>query len=168
MPSVLGCYGNVITNVCKCVLDENGKVPRPCCPKTWTQSGEDGRERCYKYFDSPKTWAQAEGYCQWEGGHLASISCEKTSHFLQTLTRGNSHDFPLSWVGGHNAVQSCLWSWSDGQFFNFENFYDPKCKERENSCLRINYKYQLKWSSGNCNETLPFVCVKDTECESHC
>ncbi|XP_055012156.1 ladderlectin [Boleophthalmus pectinirostris] len=139
--------------------EEEHLEKKPDCPEHWSQFDD----HCYIYIDSPKTWAEAEMYCQFEEGHLASVHCSKTKHFLQVLTKGNTHQFPESWVGGTNAVTACLWMWTDGSQFDFEDWSSEECKLREHSCLKINYGYQMHWGSADCNDTLPFVCAKKTE-----
>lgn len=133
----------------------------PYCDLGWEHFGSHGHAMCYKFINSKKTWVEAESYCQFEGGNLASIHCPETSHFFQTLTRGNSHNFPLTWVGGHNAVQGCFWMWSNGQKFDYDDWNKVDSKNREHSCLSINEGFKLRWSAGCCNQTLPFICEKE-------
>ncbi|KAK7909495.1 hypothetical protein WMY93_014179 [Mugilogobius chulae] len=132
---------------------------KSACPERWTQF----QDNCYIFINSPKTWVHAESYCQFEEGHLASVQCPKTNHFLQVLTKGKTHQFPESWVGGTNTVESCFWMWSDGSLFEFEDWYSDECKNRDRSCLKINHGYQLHWSSSRCSDALPFVCSKPIE-----
>lgn len=141
-----------------------GEEPVDCnedsdCPDSWTRYGE----HCYIFIDSPKSWAEAESYCQFEEGNLASIHSYKENHFLQTLTRGDTHDFPHTWVGGTNAVDTFFWMWSDGSRFVYENWFDDDEEEREDSCLKINSGYQYEWASSSCKDELPFVCSKEME-----
>ncbi|XP_030287765.1 galactose-specific lectin nattectin [Sparus aurata] len=142
-----------------------GVIPVSCdmeyhCPYDWSHFGK----RCYYFVDSPKTWVEAESYCLFEGANLASIHSEEECHFIQSLTKAHSHDFPLTWLGGHNAVHSCFWMWNDGTKFDFDNWHkkmnmDDEMEKTE-CCLKINYGYNLKWHYASCNETLPFVCSK--------
>lgn len=131
---------------------------KPQCPWGWMKFGEHGHEYCYTFVDAPKTWVAAERYCQFEKGHLASIHSPETHRFLQTLSRGFTHEFPPAWIGGTNAVKACFWMWTDGYFFKYEEFYMKENMDREDSCLSMNYKF--KWSAKCCNETLPFICAK--------
>lgn len=152
------------------MCDENGKIEKPCCPPHWTRFSEHGHDMCYMFINSNKTWVEAESYCRFEHGRLASIHCQETNHFLQVLTRGETYEFPETWVGGTNAVQTCFWMWSDGSDFAFEDWSHEDSKNRNDSCLSINHgcaPNQYKWSSSSCNRTLPFVCAKPLECESH-
>lgn len=131
---------------------------KPPCPWDWMKFGDHGHEYCYIYIDTPCTWVDAERYCQFEGGHLASIHCPEAHRFLQTLTRAHSYKFPPTWIGATNAVKPCFWFWMNGYIFDYEEFYMEENMFRPDSCLSINYKF--KWRAMGCNETLPFICAK--------
>ncbi|CAL1591071.1 unnamed protein product [Knipowitschia caucasica] len=126
------------------------------CHEGWTPF----YDHCYIFIDSPKCWVKAELYCQYMDANLASITCSQTNHFLQGLSKADTHDFPETWVGANNAVQACSWFWSDGSKFDYEDWYSDMYKTREDSCLKINYGYQNKWGAAGCNDTLPFICSK--------
>uniref|UniRef100_A0A3Q2QNS3 Ladderlectin-like n=1 Tax=Fundulus heteroclitus TaxID=8078 RepID=A0A3Q2QNS3_FUNHE len=127
------------------------------CPHGWSSFGY----RCFLFIDTPKTWPGAEFYCQFEGANLASVHSYEENHFIQTLTRGDTHSFPETWIGGTSAIHPDLWMWSDGSRFQYENWYDGDHHEKDGCCLKTNYYYTLKWSAAPCNHTLPFVCSKD-------
>ncbi|KAI3376662.1 hypothetical protein L3Q82_016481, partial [Scortum barcoo] len=73
------------------------------CPKGWSCFGK----QCLIFINSPKSWPKAGGYCLFEGANLASIHSYTENHFIQDLTGGNTHDFPETWISGHNAI--CVW-----------------------------------------------------------
>ncbi|XP_076019414.1 uncharacterized protein LOC143010762 isoform X2 [Genypterus blacodes] len=127
------------------------------CPIGWTRWGT----RCFVFIDDGKTWVEAEMYCQFEGGNLASIHGEDENHFIKALTRGETYDFPVAWVGGHDGVQNNFWMWSDGSKFNYENSGQEtnRINDRAEHCLRINTGYDLRWQCASCSETYPFVCA---------
>ncbi|CAJ1048268.1 ladderlectin-like isoform X5 [Xyrichtys novacula] len=126
------------------------------CPYDWSQYGS----RCFIFIDTPKSWIEAESYCLFEGGNLASIHSDDENHFIQGLTRGYTHEFPEAWIGGQDAIQSCFWMWNDGTRFDYGMWYSDYDVERTEHCLEINHGYMLKWNYAACNETRPFVCVK--------
>ncbi|XP_044040266.1 ladderlectin-like isoform X5 [Siniperca chuatsi] len=126
------------------------------CPHGWSRFGK----RCFIFIDSPKTWAEAENYCLFEGANLASIHSDEENHFIQDLTRGDSHDFPETWIGGYDAIHDSFWMWSDGSKFNYENWYKEYEMEKTEDCLEMNHGFELKWNSDSCNETHPSVCAK--------
>ncbi|XP_049423663.1 galactose-specific lectin nattectin-like [Epinephelus fuscoguttatus] len=138
-----------------------GAVPVNCdrefyCPYGWSRFGK----QCFVFIDSPKTWAEAEGYCLFEGANLASVHSYEESHFIQALTRGDGHDFPLTWIGGHDAVHLSFWMWSDGTKFRYEYWHRDYSVERAERCLKMNYGFDRKWYYGSCDDFLPFVCAK--------
>lgn len=62
-------------------------------PKLWSC----GDEQC------PRGSFQV--FCRFDGANLASIHSEEENHFITALTRGDTHDFPQSWLGGFDAIQ---------------------------------------------------------------
>ncbi|XP_040887714.1 ladderlectin [Toxotes jaculatrix] len=138
-----------------------GSVPVDCnkanyCPYGWSHYGK----RCFIFINAPKTWTEAEIYCQFDGANLASVHSYEENHFVMSLTRGNTYDFPEAWIGGSDVIHPGFWMWSDGSKFDYENWYDEHHDEEEGSCLKMNYEYDLKWFHSPCNESYPFVCAK--------
>ncbi|XP_054876256.1 ladderlectin-like [Poeciliopsis prolifica] len=127
------------------------------CPYGWTRFGR----RCFLFIDTPKTWPEAEFYCQFEEANLASVHSYEENRFIQTFTRGDTHSFPETWIGGTDAIHLDFWMWSDGSKFDYENWYNDDHNETEERCLKMNYHYTLKWSAAPCDHYLPFVCSKD-------
>ncbi|XP_041821689.1 galactose-specific lectin nattectin-like [Chelmon rostratus] len=119
-----------------------GTVPVRCdgdfyCPYGWSRFGK----RCFIFINSPRSWVEAEAYCLFEGANLASIHSYEESHFIQSLTRGYTYDFPEAWIGGHDAVHLGFWMWSDGSKFNFDNWYKEYEMARSKHCLKTNYGF---------------------------
>ncbi|CAK6974717.1 ladderlectin-like [Scomber scombrus] len=164
------CSGS--TGYCWCVDDINGveiqhtrtppgTAPPDCyrdfrCPYSWSRFGK----QCFIFIDSPKTWVEAESYCLFEGANLASVHSYEEDHFIQDLTRGYSHDFPETWIGGFDAIHPCFWMWSDGSKFYYQNWNTDYDVERMEHCLKMNCGYDRSWNYASCNDTLPFVCSK--------
>ncbi|XP_042257905.1 ladderlectin-like [Thunnus maccoyii] len=126
------------------------------CPYGWSRFGK----RCFTFINSPKTWVEAESYCLFERANLASIHSYEENHFIQALTRGDTFDFPETWIGGFDAIQHSVWMWSDGSKFYYNNWYTDYNVERMEKCLMMNYGYEHNWNYASCNESLPFVCAK--------
>ncbi|KAK2863375.1 hypothetical protein Q5P01_002908 [Channa striata] len=78
-------------------------------------------ERCYSFINTPKKWLEAEIYCQFDGANLASVHSEEENRFIISLTRGDTHDFPQTWLGGFDVIHPGYWIWSDGTTFNYKN-----------------------------------------------
>ncbi|XP_018535865.1 ladderlectin-like [Lates calcarifer] len=126
------------------------------CPSGWTHFGK----RCFMFVDTPKMWTAAEVYCQFEGANLASIHSYEENHFVMSLTRGDTHTFPPAWIGGFDVIRPGFWMWSDGSKFYYDYWCDDHHTERNESCLKMNYGYDMKWAPNACNESHPFVCAK--------
>uniref|UniRef100_A0A3Q1I481 C-type lectin domain-containing protein n=1 Tax=Anabas testudineus TaxID=64144 RepID=A0A3Q1I481_ANATE len=117
------------------------------CPDGWSSYGG----KCFIFIDTPKKWTEAEVYCRFDGANLASIHSEEENHFITSLTRGESHNFPQTWLGGFDAIHPGYWMWSDGSEFNYKNWCDnnqdddehenhhKQDKSKNKNCLRMNY-----------------------------
>ncbi|XP_034470938.1 galactose-specific lectin nattectin-like [Hippoglossus hippoglossus] len=127
------------------------------CPSGWSNYAE----RCFSFIDSPKMWAEAEIYCQFDGANLASIHSYEENRFVMSLTRGDTHDFPETWIGGVAPVLPGHWLWTDGSKFNYENWFNHHDINNPNeTCLKMNYGYDFKWFTNSCSASYPFVCSK--------
>ncbi|XP_068569870.1 ladderlectin, partial [Cebidichthys violaceus] len=80
------------------------------CPYGWSRY----EQQCFMFINSMKTWIEAENFCLFVGGNLASVHSYEENHFLQSLTEAGTFEFPLTWIGGNNAVNLAVWTWSDG------------------------------------------------------
>ncbi|XP_041840567.1 galactose-specific lectin nattectin [Melanotaenia boesemani] len=140
-----------------------GVMPVNCemhehCPYGWSRF----EERCFIFVDNPKSWLEAEVFCQFDEANLASIHSDEENHFVQSLIRENTNNFPETWIGGNDGMHPGFWMWSDGSKFHYDNWYSDDNDEETERCLRMNYQYGLKWSATHCDDALPFVCSKST------
>uniref|UniRef100_A0A3Q3GHI0 C-type lectin domain-containing protein n=1 Tax=Labrus bergylta TaxID=56723 RepID=A0A3Q3GHI0_9LABR len=104
------------------------------CPLGWSMYGE----KCIMVINHEKTWLKLS-YCLFEGGNLASVHSDLENHFIEALTKDKNYDFPETWLGGYDAIQTCMWFWSDGTKFNYENWFMDYYMERKEHCLKMNY-----------------------------
>ncbi|KAM6894704.1 ladderlectin-like [Lycodopsis pacificus] len=127
------------------------------CPYGWTHY----EHKCFIFINSFKTWIEAEYYCVFVGGNLASIHSYEQNHFLRSLTEDGTNSFPLTWIGANDAVHQTAWLWSDGSKCDYENWtrYE-QLNELDRRCLQMNYGLDKKWTNGVCNNPLPFICGK--------
>ncbi|XP_032364404.1 galactose-specific lectin nattectin isoform X1 [Etheostoma spectabile] len=130
----------------------------PPCPPDWTQFGS----RCFSYNIQPKTWIDAETFCQTAGGNLASIHSAEEHKFIRDYINQVSITNSHSWIGGFDAVREGTWLWSDGSKFDFTYFNagDPNGGAWEN-CLLIYYGVS-GWYDGACGASVSFMCSKDS------
>ncbi|KAK9525113.1 hypothetical protein VZT92_017447 [Zoarces viviparus] len=132
---------------------------KPYCPYGWTLYEHE----CFIFINSYKTWIEAEYYCMFVGGNLASVHSYEQNHFLQSLTEDGTNSFPLTWIGANDAVYMTAWLWSDGSKCDYQNWsrsYQMSQKNETERCLQTNYGLLKKWINAPCNKSLPFICGK--------
>uniref|UniRef100_H2LBG8 C-type lectin domain-containing protein n=1 Tax=Oryzias latipes TaxID=8090 RepID=H2LBG8_ORYLA len=79
------------------------------------------RGRRFSYFSSPKTWAQAEKFCQSIGANLASVRNRFENRKLLRLIKKKQGRFTPTWIGGSDAQTNGIWFWSDGSNYQYTN-----------------------------------------------
>ncbi|XP_035859894.1 galactose-specific lectin nattectin-like isoform X1 [Sander lucioperca] len=134
----------------------------PSCPTGWTQFGS----RCFSFNIGPKSWPDAETFCQTAGGHLASIHSNEEHIFIRNYIKGVSGSYRHSWIGGTDAVQEGTWLWSDGSKMTYKswNAGEPNNAGGAENCLEMNWGGE-NWNDGACTNQLPFVCSKNLKLE---
>ncbi|XP_026137207.1 galactose-specific lectin nattectin-like [Carassius auratus] len=122
------------------------------CETGWSRHGN----RCFKAFNGPKSWKDAEVRCLNSGGNLASVHSFKEQAFLKLLVSSSK----AFWIGGYDAVSEGTWFWSDGSKMNFHawNSGEPNNKYDEH-CMETNYGAEGNWNDRKCTVELPFVCA---------
>ncbi|XP_018918688.1 galactose-specific lectin nattectin-like isoform X1 [Cyprinus carpio] len=128
------------------------------CETGWSRHGK----RCFKVFNDPKSWKDAEVTCLNHGGNLASVHNNKEHAFIKLLV-SSSKSF---WIGGYDAVSEGTWFWSDGSKMNFRlwNAGEPNNKFDED-CIETNFGGEGNWNDKPCIYQLPFVCaIADPSC----
>uniref|UniRef100_T1E3D6 C-type lectin 7 n=1 Tax=Crotalus horridus TaxID=35024 RepID=T1E3D6_CROHD len=118
------------------------------CPSGW--SSYEGH--CYKPFNEPKTWDDAENFCtqQHTGGHLVSFHSTEEADFVSKLafqTFGQS----IFWIGLSNVWNKCSWQWSNGAMLKYEDWAE------ESYCVYFK-STNNKWRSRACRMLAHFVC----------
>ncbi|XP_016429023.1 galactose-specific lectin nattectin-like isoform X1 [Sinocyclocheilus rhinocerous] len=118
--------------------------------------------RCFKFFNNPQIWINAEKICLHLDGNIASVHNHEEYAFMQNLIRYVTQGATRTWIGGHDAVHEGVWLWSDGSKFNFQIWSpgEPNNKNNED-CLEMNFK-NGNWNDTPCSERRPFVCVKSS------
>ncbi|CDQ71811.1 unnamed protein product [Oncorhynchus mykiss] len=140
------------------------------CPTDWFQFNS----RCFMFVQTARTWPEAERHCMFLGANLASVHSSEESQFLQALVLIKTGDFPLTWIGGYDAVQANvekdrLWFWSDGSKFDHQNW----AKDEPNNyygarepCVQMNFGGKDAWNDELCGRRYPSVCSIRT-CSIH-
>ncbi|XP_070785910.1 type-2 ice-structuring protein-like [Enoplosus armatus] len=133
------------------------KSARTSCPTGWT--GYNGR--CFHYVPTARTWADAEINCQFYGGNLASVHSLDEHHEIQNMILKTTETYPLTWIGGSDAVQQNTWLWSDGTPFKFNYWAPGQPDHRESAhCVLMNFGDEKKFDDQPCSYTKPYVCAK--------
>ncbi|XP_054843812.1 C-type lectin lectoxin-Phi1-like [Eublepharis macularius] len=128
------------------------------CNENWKSHGF----YCYRYFDTPRTFSEAEAECQGYGqhGHLASIVSPADSVFLADLAENANYDI---WIGLRNTEGCNSWAWTDATPFN--PAYTPWAEWQPNSCNSEQVCVQLihaskysKWNDVGCHSRSGYIC----------
>nr|CDJ95186.1 C-type lectin and Low density lipoprotein-receptor and CUB and Sushi SCR CCP and EGF calcium-binding and Coagulation factor 5 8 type and Hyalin and GCC2 GCC3 and EGF domain containing protein [Haemonchus contortus] len=132
----------------------------PSCPEGWSRLGQ----KCFKAYNTEKSWSQALLMCSRYGAHLARIETPRENKFIASMLsrpgRSTQHE---AWIGLASQQQSddVAFIWSDGvpasRYVGFWKESQPNHKA--GSCaMGTLSKSDLEWSLERCNILRPFVC----------
>uniref|UniRef100_A0A3Q3MBQ8 C-type lectin domain-containing protein n=1 Tax=Mastacembelus armatus TaxID=205130 RepID=A0A3Q3MBQ8_9TELE len=126
---------------------------RPC-PAGWSKTGP----RCFRFFNTPDTWSNAESACIALNANLASVRSKNEQSLIKSIVQSVSGDVQTAWIGGNDAVKEGVWRWSDGS--RFVNIAwatgEPNNLETEN-CMEIYIKVD-GYNDLACESKRPYVC----------
>ena len=86
----------------------------PKCPDGWQKFNQN----CYRLFDNPANFAEAEDVCKQNHGHLVSIHSEEENSFAASFSSGGRF-----WIGGADNGPVDVYSWSDGTPWDFSSWW---------------------------------------------
>ena len=132
------------------------------------------KNKCYKVIDEPKTFSQAQTFCQNNAsGHLAEIKNQLENNFLsdfivKTYPYYQGESF---WTGGVSStiagLQLNIWHASKDPI-KFENFYNKNPHFQPSSGIAIYFHDDYYfWKYQDLYMALPFICqapLKDIGC----
>ncbi|XP_051555079.1 ladderlectin-like [Myxocyprinus asiaticus] len=126
------------------------------CPAEWSEY----KCRCFKFFNTPVTWIEAEKTCLSSGSNLASVTDHEEYIFIQSLIRRLTHNSPRTWLGGNDGVSENSWLWSNGKQMTFKLWApgEPSNSRGHEHCLEMNFGETKNWNDLNCSNKRPFVC----------
>ena len=75
------------------------------CKPYWTEIDS----HCYLWSKIQLSWAEAEGACRKEGGHLASIASKATNDKISNETKTNHRGHTSMWIGGTDTEEEGVW-----------------------------------------------------------
>uniref|UniRef100_UPI0037E74178 snaclec purpureotin subunit beta-like n=1 Tax=Semicossyphus pulcher TaxID=241346 RepID=UPI0037E74178 len=122
------------------------------CPYDWQTTGQ----RCFKVFNQPMAWVDAEKHCWSYGTNLASIHNREEQYFIAMMIRNGR-----AWIGGSDAVRANEWLWSDGSAYDggsWESWSRQMPWEKPKRCQSISQREPQFLTEWYCEENLPFVC----------
>nr|AAP41218.2 echicetin A-chain [Echis carinatus]1OZ7_A Chain A, echicetin A-chain [Echis carinatus] len=124
------------------------------CPPGWSSNGV----YCYMLFKEPKTWDEAEKFCNKQGkdGHLLSIESKKEEILVDIVVSENIGKMYKIWTGlsERSKEQHCSSRWSDGSFFRS---YEIAIRYSECFVLEKQSVFRT-WVATPCENTFPFMC----------
>uniref|UniRef100_A0AC34FEH8 C-type lectin domain-containing protein n=1 Tax=Panagrolaimus sp. ES5 TaxID=591445 RepID=A0AC34FEH8_9BILA len=116
------------------------------------------QSQCFTFFNTSKTFSDAETTCIQNGGHLVSIHDGFTNAFIAQEAPKyikNETDF---WIGA-TKNNGTNWSWTDGSTLDFIDWKkgEPN-NSSKNSCATFSISNGY-WSSQKCADKKAFVCA---------
>ncbi|XP_037540367.1 galactose-specific lectin nattectin-like [Nematolebias whitei] len=108
------------------------------------------------------TWGDAEQYCINYDGHLASFHNQRQYDSIRRFIVSATGTNTKSWVGGTDAGQEGVWTWSDGSRFSFVPWGsgEPNNLGGNENCMDINLNGQDYVNDEACSQKNAFVCAK--------
>ncbi|KAK3524136.1 hypothetical protein QTP70_018029, partial [Hemibagrus guttatus] len=116
--------------------------------------------RVYYFVNENKTWTEAQRYCRENYTDLATI--DNMEEMKKLLNAANTSYSGLAWIGLYDDPDSWRWSLDDDSLYNvgektFTGWYhEPDNYDGKELCVFI--RSDGKWSDGNCNSYMNFVC----------
>lgn len=109
---------------------------------------------CYSFYDSARTWADAESVCTTAepGHHLVWIESEPERVFVAQLANGEI------WLGASDLQTEGVFKWTSGAPFSFSLFAggEPNNLGGSENCLQTYIGNE--WNDTNCEEQFRFIC----------
>uniref|UniRef100_T1E7H7 Lectin_alpha-CohCI-4 n=1 Tax=Crotalus helleri TaxID=8741 RepID=T1E7H7_CROHE len=131
------------------------------CPSGWSAYDQ----YCYKSFNEPQNWDDAERFCseQAKGGHLVSVESDGEADFVAQLAQKIDKPDIYIWIGlrVQGKEQQCSTKWSDGSSVIYVNWNKGESQMCQGLTRWTNF---LKWDYTDCQAKKPFVCKFPPEC----
>ncbi|KAJ9593151.1 hypothetical protein L9F63_027607 [Diploptera punctata] len=112
-------------------------------------------------FEFKKTWVDALGYCQSQGGHLATVNSPEEAEAIKKLMNENNIPY-YAFIGFSDIVTIGDYITVEGQDIDHSGY------TRWEGGLHSNVAWKCgaftpagELANRDCNEELPFICEKD-------
>ncbi|XP_063953416.1 macrophage mannose receptor 1-like isoform X1 [Lytechinus pictus] len=117
-------------------------------------------DRCYKFYDTPSTWQDAQNYCQDIDGHLISVNSEAEQAVVSTQANFGGSTL---WIG--LRMDSGTYGWSSGETLGYTNWAPNQPDSRYGSsggnCVEVlDTSNNGEWSTMTCTATQSFMCER--------
>ncbi|XP_046549998.1 C-type lectin lectoxin-Phi1-like [Haliotis rubra] len=126
------------------------------CASTPGYTWDVGTDMCYRIVTNvPKNWADAEGSCSINQGHLIKLDTASKNDKLRALL--NDKSLNAFWIGARVMPDAETWRWHDNtaimpmQWGTGEPSGDGKCMD-----LLRNQAY--KWNDEDCRRKQNYIC----------
>ncbi|XP_040909696.1 C-type mannose receptor 2-like [Toxotes jaculatrix] len=141
---------------------QNTNLYRGNCPVSWVSFNN----RCYKYFNTRMTWADAEHHCVTQKANLVSVHSLDEQIFIKFLVMNFESAGTNIWLGLSDIHKEGRWMWSDGSAVNFVFWStgEPNDAGGDEDCVHHIVGTDLKWNDITCSQTLSFVCTSRPVC----
>ncbi|CAD5221161.1 unnamed protein product [Bursaphelenchus okinawaensis] len=135
------------------------------CPAGWDLVGD----KCFRVFNSEKSWPQALLFCERYGALLAKIESAAENDFLSRIiarpTKSLAQSSAKHWIGlitERSSNDDGSFVWSDGVVVSrFAGFWSKKQPDfGRGNCVQagVNAEKSVEWQMEMCNLMSPFVC----------
>ncbi|XP_056299422.1 C-type isolectin Sp-CL4-like [Pseudoliparis swirei] len=130
---------------------------RVSCGDGWTHIDAT---RCVKYFQTPKSFDDAEEYCNTTGGAIVTFHSPTQMMRATCVTLHDNPEPELFWIGVIRSGEG--FTYTDGSEFKNSNWYpgQPDNAGGQENCVEMNYKDWGLWNDANCAEKNNFMCIK--------
>lgn len=115
----------------------------------------------YSYVNVPKTWAEAEEFCEFYGGHLITIATADENKFAADILRRDAGAIDC-WLGGQFADGA--WKWVTEEEFSYENWAEGEPSGNGNEPYISFYSGypDFTWNDWGGNNKASFFCEWDS------
>ena len=140
----------------------------------WEAGWKGFRNSCYyipkNANQNIKTWAEAQGICEKQGGWLATVNDEAEAQYLYSIIRDNN-DLNHLWIGlkdeGHPNYYE-KWSDPDNSPVTFTRWdrNKPSNKGDRVNCV-LAYRVSFLWANNDCGRRVNYMCERPKKKTNH-
>ncbi|OWK60914.1 Regenerating islet-derived protein 4 [Lonchura striata] len=125
------------------------------CPDGWSYY----KLSCFNYFPVPRTWDEAESWCQdvQKGAHLAWVEDAREAATLQRTISYYQRVQPV-WIGLRKSKESQAWQWTSGTDYSATSEM-PGNGAHGGSCAVLTHQSGFSaWSDADCSGKHHYIC----------